>query len=79
MYVFFSLAHTLAFNGECVLVRLDLWECWAAGAMFDGEEQSQTVDKSEPGRPDRAGQPLEAAVEGQVNQLLLCLAHGRRG
>lgn len=39
--------------------------------MFDWEELSQTVDKSEQGRPDRAGQPLEAAAEGQVSQLLL--------
>lgn len=44
--------------------------------MFDWEELSQTVDKSEQGRPDRAGQPLEAAVEGQVSQLLL---HSTRG
>lgn len=32
--------------------------------MFDWEELSQTVDKSEKGRPDRVGQPLEAAAEG---------------
>lgn len=44
--------------------------------MFDREELSQTVDKSERGCPDRAGQPLEATVEGRVSQLLL---HSKRG
>lgn len=44
--------------------------------MFNWEELSQTVDKSEQGRPDRAGQPLEAVAEGQVSQLLLCSAQG---
>lgn len=44
--------------------------------MFDWEELSQTVDKSEQGRPDRAGQPLEAAAEGQVSQLLLRSTRG---
>lgn len=44
--------------------------------MFDWEELSQTVDKSEQGRPDRAGQPLEATAEGQVSQLLLCSTRG---
>lgn len=44
--------------------------------MFDWEELSQTVDKSEQGRPDRAGQPLEATAEGQVSQLLLRSTRG---
>lgn len=49
------------------------WErtLWSPGVMFDWEELGQTADKSQPGRPDRAGQQLEAAVGGQVRQLLL--------
>lgn len=34
------------------------------------KELSQTADKSKRGKPDGAGQPLEAAAEGQVSQLL---------
>lgn len=44
--------------------------------MFDWEELSQTVDKSEQGHPDGAGQPLGAAAEGQVSQLLLRSTRG---
>lgn len=46
--------------------------------MFDWEELSQTVDKSKKGRPDRVGQPLEAAAEG-TGQPAAALLHKGRG
>lgn len=45
--------------------------------MFDWEELSQTVDKSEQGRPDRAGQPLEAASRGTGQPAAAPLLEGR--